>query len=331
MNYTIDSTAFTNYWDLAVSQTYVTCTEIVLYGVLLLLLPVSVYLLYKGPSGPRRTLMIVTLVMTAIATVQLAIHICGTVLAFQMFWFAVQGDFGSNSVRASNVLKIFTILYTMEDFLLVTNNAITDGLFIYRCYMVWGRRFPVVGGPILVLFATTVLGYFCAYEDDYSRSGLYIDYRAVFLISLVTNVVLMALTAGRIWWIRRDARILLKSTSVHRYTTLIAMILESGAIYCLILILYVVCASIWGAENFSPLISILRGALPQIVNIAQIMMMVRVGMARSVEATSSDGLVLPRARAERAAPVFTGHASSVVIDIHASHDRQGEGISLKAL
>ncbi|KAJ7182843.1 hypothetical protein C8R43DRAFT_968240 [Mycena crocata] len=97
-------------------------------------------------------------------------------------------------------------------------------------------------------------------------------------MSVVTNVVLMALTAGRIWWIRRDASVLADCASVRRYNMVIAIILESGAIYCLSVIIYVTIVSILNPGNFSPLIDIFRGVVPQIMNIAPALIIVRVGL-----------------------------------------------------
>ncbi|KAJ7463296.1 hypothetical protein FB451DRAFT_1266081 [Mycena latifolia] len=326
MNYTVNPTIFADSWDFAVSQAYVACAEIFLYGVLLVLLATSTYLLYHKTTGGRRTLSIATTVMAILATAQLGIHIHATALVFQIFRFAVQGEFLSNSPRAFDATRLYTILYTVEDFLLVTNNAVTDSLFIYRCFMVWGRNFRVVVVPICMVLTTTVLGYISAYQDDYSISGRYIDYRAAFIMSVLTNVVLMALTAGRIWWIRRDARVLLESPTVHKYNTVIAIILESGSIYCLCVTIYVIFVSLRDIGSFVPLISILRGAMPQIMNIAPTLIIVRVGLGHSVEDTTSNRLVLPRLRAGGMAPSFTERAQnpSFVINIRAGCERDTE-------
>ncbi|KAJ7463308.1 hypothetical protein FB451DRAFT_464592 [Mycena latifolia] len=193
---------------------------------------------------------------------------------------------------------------------------------VYRCFMVWGRNFRVVIVPIFMVVATTVLGYLCAYSDDDLNANECIDYRAVFLLSIVTNFVLMALTAGRIWWIRRDACVLLESASVRRYNTVIAMILESGAIYCVTAIIYVISVSLWGPYATSS--NIIRGALPQIMNIAPTLIIVRVGLGHSVEDTGSDRPVLPRVGAgNRDAPhpfVGRSRSPSFVIDIRAGCD-----------
>ncbi|KAJ6563289.1 hypothetical protein DFH09DRAFT_1158898 [Mycena vulgaris] len=269
MNYTITPTDFAGYWDFAISRACVTCAEISLYGALLVLLATAAYLLHYRTKQGRRILIIATSFMAGLATAEVAVQIRATVLAFQIFQLAVRGEVYPDSLRASRVTEQYAIVYTVRDFLLVTNNAVTDSLFIYRCFMVWNRNLRVVILPALTLLVTTALGYFTAYQNDYSTTGPYFDSRIAFLTGVLTNVMLMAMTAGRIWWIRRDARVLLESASLRRYNTVIAIILESGAIYCLSIVLYVISYSFRDPSS-QPLNNFFEGALPQIVNIAPV-------------------------------------------------------------
>ncbi|KAJ6463108.1 hypothetical protein DFH09DRAFT_1227578 [Mycena vulgaris] len=259
MNYTITPADFAGYWDFAISRACVTCAEISLYGALLVLLATAAYLLHYRTNQGRRILIIATAFMAGLATAEVAVQIRATVLAFQIFQLAVQGEVYPDSLRASRVTEQYAILYTVRDFLL-----------IYRCFMVWNRNLPVVILPALTLLVTTALGYFTAYQNDYSTTGPYFDSRIVFLMGVLTNVVLMTLTAGRIWWIRRDARVLLESASLRRYNTVIAIILESGAIYCLSIVLYVISYSFRGTKLIL-LNNFFDGAMPQIVNIAPVL------------------------------------------------------------
>ncbi|KAJ6594344.1 hypothetical protein B0H19DRAFT_1095082 [Mycena capillaripes] len=96
----------------------------------------------------------------------------------------------------------------------------------------------------------------------------------------------MVLTAGRIWWIGRTARILLGKTVTSRYYTALAMILESGAIYC-------VSAIVFSTIGFSldPIYSTTGAVLGQLVGIAPTIIAVRVGLGRSVGGIESSRVV----------------------------------------
>ncbi|KAJ7309292.1 hypothetical protein DFH08DRAFT_899467 [Mycena albidolilacea] len=103
--------------------------------------------------------------------------------------------------------------------------------------------------------------------------------------------MLMAVTARRIWWIRRDTVSALKPCITRVYGTVIAMILESGAIYCISIILYLICVVCLDQQDSLPAISVFRGAIPQIMNITPILILVRVGSGSSVsDETSSYGI-----------------------------------------
>lgn len=59
--------------------------------------------------------------MAILATVQLAVRFRASVLLFQYFRLAVEGELWPTSARAVSVSNELTILYDADDFLLVTN------------------------------------------------------------------------------------------------------------------------------------------------------------------------------------------------------------------
>ncbi|KAJ7826024.1 hypothetical protein B0H13DRAFT_2441343 [Mycena leptocephala] len=184
------------------------------------------------------------------------------------------------------------VLDVVDDYLLVANNIVTDGLFIHRCYVIWGRNIKVIIIPALSLVA--IMGSVGAPQPDDPGRSHHTDYRLAFGMMILTNLMLMALTAGRIWWIRRDVVAVLELSVTRTYDIVIAMILESGAIYCISIILYLAVASLNKLDS-SPVISVFRAAIPQIMNIAPILIIVRVGSGRSVgDETSSSGVLESR-------------------------------------
>ncbi|KAJ7909988.1 hypothetical protein B0H13DRAFT_2013341 [Mycena leptocephala] len=112
----------------------------------------------------------------------------------------------------------------------------------------------------------------------------------------ITNILLMCLTAGRIWYIRRQTRPLMEQSSQKRYGTAIAIIFESGVLYSLCVIIYVISTSINSTSASASLPqqtyasrTIFKGvawAMVQIgVNIVPTLILVRVGLGRSTENT----------------------------------------------
>ncbi|KAJ6505512.1 hypothetical protein C8R45DRAFT_972926 [Mycena sanguinolenta] len=99
-------------------------------------------------------------------------------------------------------------------------------------------------------------------------------------MGLVANIVLMILTAGRLWWMSRaSAHAHLPTTIKNRYSTTISIILESGAIYCL-------CAGMLAVSVMSnstgTFYLVMEGIAFQAVNIAPTLTVVRVGLGHNV-------------------------------------------------
>ncbi|KAJ7257118.1 hypothetical protein C8J57DRAFT_1343762 [Mycena rebaudengoi] len=277
-NYTIDAHSFETYYYTALLPTFGTCTQLLLFGVLLVLFFNTTYLLQPGMRAGRCWLIAAIWAMGLFAALHLALQITITVLSWRYFYLEVQGDV----TRASSMLSRGTIVDVVDDYLLVANNLLTDSLFIHRCYVIWGRNLQVVIIPAISLIVTTVIGSVGAPHRDAIGGVDDIYYRLAFGMIILTNLTLMSLTAGRIWWIRRDIVTVLEPSVTRTYDTVIAMILESGAIYCISIILYLIATVHLNRQDSLPAISVLKAVIPQIMNIAPTMIIVRVGSGRSV-------------------------------------------------
>ncbi|KAF7349110.1 hypothetical protein MVEN_01433200 [Mycena venus] len=257
--YTIDAHAFDIYYHTALQPTFETCTQLLLFGILLVLLFNTTYLLHTRIGATRCWLVATTCAMGLFAALHLALQIAITVLSWRFFYLGVQ----ENAARALSVLSRGDVLNAVDGYLVIVNNIVTDGLFIHP----------------LSLLATIVVGSVGERPDETGRSD-YHDYRLAFgITTILTNLTLMALTAGRIWWIRRDVVTVLEPAITRTYDTIIAMILESGAIYCISIILYLILVAQLNKQN--PAISVFRAAIPQIMNITPILILVRVGSGQS--------------------------------------------------
>jgi hypothetical protein len=168
----------------------------------------------------------------------------------------------------------------------VLSNLIADSIFIYRCYCIWDFRKEIIAVPIVLLIASGCLGFasiIACGKEGYSEF-LFITwvFPLAVVFSVLTNVMLMALTAGRIWWIARGARVIMGPAVVKQYRTVIAMILESGALYCTPGLLYLIFFAIRPSST-----QVIFAALAQIVGIAPTIIVVRVGMGNSVDGVDS--------------------------------------------
>ncbi|KAJ7100310.1 hypothetical protein C8R43DRAFT_964089 [Mycena crocata] len=176
---------------------------------------------------------------------------------------------------------------------------VTDLVFLYRCYMIWGSRKKVLFLPGISMLATLVAE--CVsiggiYAGLFHPNPTYLDPRIPAILGGVTNIILVGFTAGRIWYIRREAQICIPNTFRQRYDTAIIIILESGAIYVFCLIIWVTAESLIMHSDSSGVIifqGVAQGLVLQAVNIVPTLILVRVGLGRSTEKNSPFSQELP--------------------------------------
>ncbi|KAJ6449894.1 hypothetical protein C8R45DRAFT_1114447 [Mycena sanguinolenta] len=193
------------------------------------------------------------------------------------------------SLDLPHLLQLYNTFFIVDAIIMVANNLVTDVLFSYRCYFVWGLRKWVLIGPGLGMIATWS-GLSPRLAANRSQKIVFLT---PYLTAVVTSVLLMCLTAGRIWYIRREARSEAGGRILYpRRDTAITMILESGSIYCLAIIVWVVAQSIIyqfpnsGPESVYIFFGVASGVWSQIVvsavltNIAPTLILVRIGLVK---------------------------------------------------
>ncbi|KAJ7916943.1 hypothetical protein B0H13DRAFT_2322898 [Mycena leptocephala] len=126
------------------------------------------------------------------------------------------------------------------------NNSIADGFVIYRCYVVWNSDWRVIVLPVMLLVAST---------------------------------------AGRIWWISRQPRAYLGAAAQRRYASSIALVVESGMVYSATILTFLIVISFPSVAPTleEPLLQIVT----QVMGIAPTLIIVRVGLGVSVEDSMS--------------------------------------------
>ncbi|KAJ7263726.1 hypothetical protein C8J57DRAFT_1332574 [Mycena rebaudengoi] len=269
-----DPALFAPFWAIMVDIICLTCTNLLLYGLYIVLFIFSLRTLAPRNVPRRRLLVGTTIVMFLLGT-------CGTFVVVAMAGVSIRITkavvLGSADLpRLIGVLNVLQLTDVVRGLL---NNVVADLLLLYRCYIIWGSKKKILIVPALCILATVVLTVVCWLPKAY------IHPRTPFIMTLGTNLLLMFLTAGRIWYVGREMQTVLHhSTLQKQYNTAIMMVVESGAIYCLCLVLWVISlttlVSNYNGEFAAIFSGITGGLVTQTANIAPTLILVRVGMGR---------------------------------------------------
>ncbi|KAJ7120270.1 hypothetical protein C8R44DRAFT_174087 [Mycena epipterygia] len=254
---------------------YPAAVELFLYGVNVVLFGFYIHVLLNRPCVHQRGLSIATSFLFLLCTVHCVLEIAYAILANRTLVEESYDELAkyNGSYRASDAVR------RGANVLFVTNNLLADTIFIFRCYAVWSFQRKAIILPITLLLASAVLGYWNIAID--LSTGYFLFYLSIG-VSVLTNIVLMVLTAGRILWLARTARQTVPRDVTKKYYTISAMIVESGALLCSVAILYLILT--YTEKNST---RIMCAALSQLAGIAPTIIAVRVGLGRSVESLES--------------------------------------------
>ncbi|KAF8213021.1 hypothetical protein K438DRAFT_1957600 [Mycena galopus ATCC 62051] len=264
---------------------YIVMAEAFLYGAYAVMFGFYVYILHTRRIPKNRFLSIATISLFMLCTVHLTFLLAGTVVLDQ------RNNFGDPSYL------VFQLNFT-ANLVYVTSNVIADSIFIFRCYAIWDYDHRIIFLPTPI--CPPVLGYFDSSRSIVVSRGVF---NSAIATSVFTTLLLMGLS-GRIWWLAHKAREVLGRKITTKYNTACVMILESGALYCVGGIVYIILA-FHQPNDQQPIASAFartNGAiLGQLVGIAPTIIAVRVGLGKAVdnadsfEATQQRCVEAPRA------------------------------------
>ncbi|KAJ6582904.1 hypothetical protein DFH09DRAFT_278211 [Mycena vulgaris] len=240
MNYVVDPVEFESWWKDLVFTLSSTFTALMLYVLALyvVLFIFSIHTLTHRNRPGSRFLLVTTSVMFFLGTSEALVSVVQAGIMIRLNKKLIQG-----SPDFPRLSRLYYRVALFANICLAVNDLVADLVFLYRCYVIWGSRKTVLILPGLSIFATLVVGCISAIGYDIKPST-HIDDRLPYIMGAGTNVILVCLTAGRIWYVRRQAHIINDNTFRKRYDTAISMILESGGIYCLVVILEVITQSL---------------------------------------------------------------------------------------
>ncbi|KAF7366060.1 hypothetical protein MVEN_00482200 [Mycena venus] len=301
MSYVVNSVEFEDRWTTMLFTVSLNSTELLLYAFFVISFLFSVHSLRQRMRGGRM-LITAAWVMFALATCSTSITSVATGISMRMVYLQVQGL----TDMPARLLHLYQALALAQDILLALNNLLTDLLFLYRCYMIWGSRRTILILPAILILATVVIG--CISGLGYygiAKMSVVIDPRVPFSMGGLTNILLVCLTAGRIFYIRRELQTFTGHSFRKQYDTAVAIILESGLLYSLCVIIYVTSISIKSTSASATIFNGVAWGLVQLgVNIVPTLILVRVGMGRSTENTPSMTLTMDTCDQMEPSPIF---------------------------
>ncbi|KAJ7686291.1 hypothetical protein B0H17DRAFT_718347 [Mycena rosella] len=272
-----NSTLIAVAWTGVSGSALITAAALFMHGIYVVLAVLALLFLYQRRPAGAAVLGGLIAAMCVLGTAAMVLQVGSTV-----FWLESLHSAAQNSTTASQVQGLEhteDVMMFVEMLLVIANNAIADGLLIYRCYVIWaGSHQKVVILPVVLALASAASGYVAAHREFGARNSTLItpsDSRIFYGLVVATNLSLTLLTVGRILHTRRDLKSIGKTKFVARYNTAIKMLLESAVLY-----LVFSCATIFvrSLDEFDAA-NVFYGLNAPLMNIIPTLLVVRISLA----------------------------------------------------
>ncbi|KAJ7822617.1 hypothetical protein B0H14DRAFT_2828199 [Mycena olivaceomarginata] len=255
-----------------------TASALIFHGICLLFFAYAVYFLQKTKTRASHLFLALSVIVVLFALTQAILDVVNAVILMRVSELLLEGG---SLPEALSLYDTYVRIFTARQALLAINNAITDSILLYRCAVIWGSS-PyarvAITIPALLIISTLAVGLWGTFE-------LESDTVAPFALALITNFILLGLTAGRIFRKGRQATVVLGAEAGARYNRTLEIICESSLLYFIAVLVYLISSTV---SPFSILTALAWGAMAQVVNIVPLMIMVRVGIARSKDDPTAD-------------------------------------------
>ncbi|KAK0201469.1 hypothetical protein DFS33DRAFT_1276360 [Desarmillaria ectypa] len=199
--------------------------EALLYGFFTVLFLAALWVIFQKRSGVNVKLLSTVIIMWILVTVHLILDVVRAAEAF--VGNAESTALGYYSDLSNPLQAAKTAIY-------VTLTLVGDGFVIYRCYVVWNRKWYIIPGPLLLLCGTGC-GFGATVAFSHAAPGAEVFLPAIvpwitgfISMTLCINVVCTSLIAYRILCIQRAVRGL---AQVNTARSALMTILESAAVY----------------------------------------------------------------------------------------------------
>ncbi|KAI3599206.1 hypothetical protein WG66_013425 [Moniliophthora roreri] len=174
-------------------------------------------------------------------------------------------------------------------------NAVADYILIHRCYVIWGFRKRISIPLITASIAANVVGMVGSSmmvagirntadrenEELYSLGNDLIGIQL--LMSVIVNMLITTLTAGRIWWMQREVHV-----GEAIYKSISRIIMESGLIYPIFTLVHLVTIHVMSLRDIPFDFSCISF---QAAGIAPTLITVRAQLGKTIESMMCDAPV----------------------------------------
>ncbi|KAJ7022955.1 hypothetical protein C8F04DRAFT_1306990 [Mycena alexandri] len=271
MNYVVESSIFQEASFQMTLYGVNACVELVCYGIYVSLFVLAIHILARRKAAGNKLLVLYTCTVAIFGTAQAVLCLAQTAQIVRFVVVLVEEDTASSDVTSPNLLKLRATAASLamgQQLIFAGNNLLADSLFVEFVSL-----FCDLGVPVETNRFTWDA------NDFHLRRAAppYSNFRVT--DSSVQELDSLSAPGGRIWWIRRDAlRVGTAKELLSRYNMAIAMILESGAFYAMVVTAIIITAPT--AANYT---FVLPGIAMNVVSIAPTMIIVRVGLGHNVQ------------------------------------------------
>ncbi|KAI4526375.1 hypothetical protein K525DRAFT_259368 [Schizophyllum commune Loenen D] len=193
-------------------------------------------------------------------------------------------------------------------------NFFADALLLFRCYVVWAKRWWIIVIPGCVFIASTTMSIFLLYQVSQPTESLWLHVDVgltYFSLSLAVNLLLTLLIVGRLLSLSNQVTRMLGSQHARTYTSVAALLVESAAPYAVANLIFIVTYGIG-----SPGSNVVLPVLSQIMCTSSVLIILRVANGRAWSQQTTD---IARNRTGISAGRFTsGNESGTMVlsDVH---------------
>lgn len=247
----------------------------ILYGLSLYMYGHSVCYLMKS-VGPSRRVRRFYVIYGGIMLALEAVTIATNQMFGQHMWINHRNDEGGPLVYFGTHISDW--YNTFGSAASITINFMGDGLLLYRCYIIWGAKLPIIAFPGLVYLASTVTAIITVYNSGLPTNSLFAGVAAKFGVAWVSltvslNIILTIMICTRIVMARTTANWRMHPKLAHMYTGMVPILVESALPFTILGIAFIAVyvknvpeqlalAFVWGTWcAISPQMIILRVAM----------------------------------------------------------------------
>ncbi|KAG1847583.1 hypothetical protein F4604DRAFT_1630446 [Suillus subluteus] len=147
---------------------------------------------------------------------------------------------GPPAFLAANIAAWYNAFGTAAD---CAANILTDGLLLYRCYIIWGSSWPVIVVPAIIYLGSATMAIMMVIQSAMPMSDLWQGLAAQFGISWVAltvsfNIIVTALIVSRLLLFHRRVQSILTNEQQSAYTGTAAILVESALPFTVLGIAY---------------------------------------------------------------------------------------------